>query len=192
MKQLLIGLLGGGFLAGIAFADDALLGDPVEGEKVSRQCRTCHGRDGYAVIPIAPHIAGEPETYLADQLRAFRDGSREHEMMTVVAKGLSDQQILDVAAWYADHKVMADASVDLAEAPTTCVACHGADGIAVLPTAPHLAGETNIYIETQLKAFRSGRRESELMSDIAADLTDEKIRELANWFAAIKLTVTRD
>ena len=64
-------------------------------------CRTCHGLDGLAVMPVAPNIGGESAGYIAAQLEAFRSGVREHEMMSVVAAGLSDGQIADVAAWYA-------------------------------------------------------------------------------------------
>ena len=155
-------------------------------------CRTCHGFDGYAQIPIAPHIAGESATYLADQLRAFRSGEREHEMMSVVAASLSDKQINDVAAWYAAHAVVAipPEGLDLAVAPELCAGCHGADGIALNEDAPNLAGENAIYTETQLKAFRSGRREHEIMSPIAAELGDEEIRAIATWYEQIELEIT--
>ena len=78
-------------------------------------------------------------------------------MMSVVAAGLSDAQIADVAAWYAAHAGDAPSWRPIPpDAPELCVACHGADGIAsVAEDAPNLAGESNIYIETQLKAFRS-------------------------------------
>lgn len=183
--------LGGVFLASAAPADEELsVGDPEAGRKLAGMCRTCHGLDGYAKIPIAPHIGGEPAAYLAQQLTAFREGSREHEMMTVVARGLSDEQIRDVAAWYASHSAAATLAADAAEAPELCSGCHGVDGIAVIEDAPHLAGETNIYIETQLKAYRSGKRSHEIMSEIAADLTDAEIRAIANWYAKVKLEIT--
>jgi cytochrome c553 len=162
------------------------------GRKLAGMCRTCHGIDGYAVIPIAPHIGGEPAIYLENQLKAFRGGSRVHEMMTVVAAPLSDTQIADVAAWYASHNARAtlpeNASPD--DAPAACIACHGADGISSLEDAPNLAGEVNIYLETQLKAFKTGRRSHEIMTGIAADLSSEQMRELANWYAAIKLEIS--
>ncbi|MEO1531968.1 MAG: cytochrome c, partial [Pseudomonadota bacterium] len=60
--------------------------------------------DGIARMPIAPHIAGENEQYLVTQLRAFRSGKREHEIMSVVAGGLSDEDINDLSAWYASIK----------------------------------------------------------------------------------------
>lgn len=192
MRLALTLVLGGGLLASTVWALDLPAGDPAAGRKVAGMCRTCHGIDGFAKIPIAPHIGGEPLDYLAAQLAAFRDGSREHEMMTVVARGLSDQNIADVSAWYAAHQVSAalPASADESGAPEQCVACHGAVGLSELEDAPHLAGETNIYIETQLKAFRSGKRTHDVMTAIAQELTDEDIRAVANWYAGVKLEIS--
>ncbi|MEO1467628.1 MAG: c-type cytochrome [Pseudomonadota bacterium] len=82
-------------------------GDPVEGRKIARQCSQCHGIDGIAQIPIAPHIAGENEIYLRTQLQHFRSGKREHEIMSIIAGGMSDQQIEDVSAWYASIQITA-------------------------------------------------------------------------------------
>jgi cytochrome c553 len=184
--------LGGLMLAGTVSAQDLPLGDPDAGRMIAGQCRTCHGLDGYAKIPIAPHIGGEPATYLIEQLVAFRDGTREHEMMTVVARNLTDQNIADVAAWYASHQAIATLSPDIADAPDACIRCHGADGIAVIDGVPNLAGETNIYIETQLKAFRTGKRTNYIMSPITAELSNDDMRTLANWFAAIKLEIVQN
>lgn len=88
-------------------ATSAQAADPAEGRKLARQCQTCHGLDGIAKIPIAPNLAGESQIYIVNQLKAFRSGKREHEMMTVVAKGLSDQQMSDLAAWYQSIEVTA-------------------------------------------------------------------------------------
>lgn len=190
----LIGL-GGVFLAQMGFAEvpaEALTGDAAAGKKLAGQCRTCHGIDGFAKIPIAPHIGGENPAYIMHQLTAFREGTREHEMMTVVAKGLSDQKIADLAAWYSSHTASSTLPTGKTEdmAPEDCTGCHGVNGIAVVPDAPNLAGETAIYIDTQLKAFRLGKRKHEIMSVIAADLDDARMRELADWYAAMKLTIT--
>ena len=70
-----------------------------------------------------------------------------------------------------------------------CQPCHGIDGIARLPSAPHIAWENTVYLSTQLKAFRSGKRVHEIMSLIAKDLTDEDIADLAAWYASIRITV---
>jgi cytochrome c553 len=191
-------VLGGGILAGafsgsmaLAEGPGDLVGDRAVGKQLSGQCRTCHGAQGFAQIPIAPHIGGEPASYIAAQLAAFRDGAREHEMMSIVARNLTDQQIADLAAWYAGHQVEVTMAADAAAAPEACVACHGANGLHQLPEAPNLAGETNIYIDTQLKAFRSGKRQHDIMSGIAAEMTDAEIRAVADWYAAIKVTITQ-
>ena len=79
--------LGGLVLAGgfsVTASGPAAAGDPAEGRKIANMCRTCHGLDGYAQVPIAPHIGGEPQEYLEAQLMAYKTGQREHEMMSVV------------------------------------------------------------------------------------------------------------
>lgn len=189
MRAKALGLALGGFLVASALAAPAA--DRDAGRKLATvQCRTCHGLDGYAQIPIAPHIGGEPEAYLSAQLLAFREGAREHEMMSIVAKTLSDAQVADLAAWYAGHEAEASPP-DPAAAPESCVACHGSDGLALVDDAPNLAGETSIYIDTQLKAFKRGKRGHEVMTGIAEALSDAEIRELAEYFAAIELKITQ-
>ncbi|MDZ4136339.1 MAG: c-type cytochrome [Paracoccaceae bacterium] len=190
----LIGL-GGVFLAQI-FAQTAaaqtLVGDPAAGRQKAGVCRTCHGLDGYAKIPIAPHIGGEHPAYILHQLTAFRSGARVHEMMSVVAAGLDDQAIADLAAWYGSQTVVATLPDGMTEdaAPQACVACHGAEGLAQIEDAPNLAGENVIYIDTQLKAFRTGKRKHEIMSEIAAGLSDAEIRAFAGWYGATGITIS--
>lgn len=187
MKHLIaIVMLGGVFLAGPVVAQEV---DP--GRKVAGQCRTCHGIEGKAAIPIAPNIGGESAAYLERQLKAFRSGDREHEMMTVVARSLSDQEIADVASWYAAQqaKPLTPAGFDPDAAPEPCAGCHGPDGIAVIEDAPHLAGENTVYLQTQLKAFRSGARQHAVMTEISQSLTDDEIVLLSNWFAQIGIEI---
>lgn len=104
MKPLAAALLA--FAAGIS-AIPAQAGDAEAGRAIIGQCQTCHGLDGIAAIPIAPHLAGESEIYLQTQLKAFRSGEREHEMMTVVAQDLTDEEIADLSAWYASIEITA-------------------------------------------------------------------------------------
>jgi cytochrome c553 len=88
------------------FSAAAQAADVEAGQALARQrCQTCHGIDGLAKIPIAPHLAGESEIYLQTQLRAFRSGKREHEMMSVVAKDLTDEEIASLAAWYSSIEI---------------------------------------------------------------------------------------
>ncbi|WP_135503278.1 c-type cytochrome [Roseovarius aestuariivivens] len=189
MRRIALFGLGGICLAGIALAETPVAGDPAEGRKLANQCRTCHGLDGYAKIPVAPHIGGEPAPYITSQLTAFRNGTRRHEMMSVVASTLSDQQIADLAAWYASHDVTATLRADVDGAPEQCTACHGADGLSLADDVPNLAGETNIYIETQLKAFRTGKRKHEVMTPMALALSEDEMRAVADWYGNVKISI---
>jgi cytochrome c553 len=79
----------------------AAAGDPSVGKQKAQQCAVCHGIDGVATVPDAPNIAGESPIYLTKQLEAFRSGERRHEQMSIIAEHLSDEDIADLAAWYA-------------------------------------------------------------------------------------------
>lgn len=69
--------------------------------KAGATCAVCHGLQGIATLPNAPNLAGQPQIYLAEQLKNYRSGKRTHEVMSVIAKPLSDQEIEDLSAWYA-------------------------------------------------------------------------------------------
>ncbi len=90
------------FATGAASARDA-----VAGKAKAAQCVTCHGALGMSQLPNAPHLAGQPAIYTAEQLKAYRSGKRQNEVMGVLAKQLSDQDIDDLAAWYASIEVSA-------------------------------------------------------------------------------------
>lgn len=81
--------------------------DPKAGQKLARSCVTCHGPLGISVLPNAPHLAGQPAIYLAEQMRAYRSGKRANEIMAVIAKPLTDAQIDDLAAWYSSIGIQA-------------------------------------------------------------------------------------
>ena len=66
-----------------------------------------------------------------------------------------------------------------------CATCHGPLGVSVTPDAPHLAGQPRIYLEAQLKAFRSGARRHEVMNVIAKPLADADIEALADWYSSL-------
>lgn len=78
----------------------ALAADPPPGRSKARQCAVCHGPLGLSSAPDAPNLAGQPRIYLEAQLKAFRDGRRVHQVMTVIAQPLSDADIADLAQWY--------------------------------------------------------------------------------------------
>lgn len=81
--------------------------DLAAGKAKAQVCMVCHGALGLSNQPDAPHLAGQPEIYLAAQLRAYRSGARRHEVMGVMAKPLSDADIQNLAAWYASIRVSA-------------------------------------------------------------------------------------
>ncbi|PAQ05119.1 c-type cytochrome [Mesorhizobium temperatum] len=80
-------------------------GDAAAGKRVMLKCQVCHGKDGIAKLPEAPNIAGQKEDYLVKALMAFKAGERKNEQMTVVTKGLSDEDIANVAAYYSSIKI---------------------------------------------------------------------------------------
>jgi cytochrome c553 len=81
--------------------------DAARGRAKAQACAVCHGPLGISTAPETPHLAAQPPFYVAAQLRAYRSGARKHEVMAVIAKPLSDDDISDLAAWYASIKVEA-------------------------------------------------------------------------------------
>jgi cytochrome c553 len=79
--------------------------DAAAGRTKAKSCQTCHGIDGIGKMPTVPNIGGESEIYLMKQLKAFRAGERQDPQMSIIAKPLTDEEIADLAAWYASIKV---------------------------------------------------------------------------------------
>ena len=97
------------FIAAVISASASFAADPAAGKKVAQgTCAVCHGLDGIAKNPDAPHLAGENVEYLLRQLKAFKSGERKHEQMSIIAQGLSDEQMANVAAWYSSIKIKAE------------------------------------------------------------------------------------
>src|SRR5215475_12209087 len=88
-------------LIAAAAAQTAAAADVKAGRQKALQCQTCHGLDGQAKLPDAPNLAGQNEVYLAKALKDYRSGARQHEMMSVVSRVLKDEDIADLAAYYA-------------------------------------------------------------------------------------------
>ena len=89
----------------IAVAGPAMAADIKAGKKKASMCNVCHGKNGLATNPEAPNLAGESAIYIEKQLVAFRSGERQHRQMTIIAKGLNDAEIKNLAAWYEAMKV---------------------------------------------------------------------------------------
>ncbi len=191
MRATLVGLVAL-FGSGPALAQDTA-GDPEAGRQVvARVCQTCHGLAGDEGGARTPWIGGQSAAYLAEQLRAYRSGERENYMMNAFAKDLTDEQIDDVAAWFASHTatpVLPD-GYSTAAAPEQCFGCHGANGIARAEGAPNLTGDSQVYLEAQLEAFRRGERENETMTAIAQRLSEEELAEVVEWYSSIGLELS--
>ena len=82
----------------------ATAADLTAGEKISQSCALCHGQFGITTMVGTPSIAGQPEVYLSNQLKQFRDGKRHNEVMNQMAKPLSDADIVNVSAWFAQFE----------------------------------------------------------------------------------------
>jgi cytochrome c553 len=96
MKKIILGLtVSLALSSGVAIA-----GDAAAGKDKSAMCAACHGAAGVSPMDAYPNLAGQKAAYLAKQLHAFRDGTRENMMMGPVAKGLSDEDIENLAAYY--------------------------------------------------------------------------------------------
>ena len=91
--------------AALVIAAPALAADARAGRAKAIACQACHGMDGLSKHPEAPHLAGQIENYLAKSLRDYRSGERKNEMMTIVAKDLSDEDVANLAAFYAGIQI---------------------------------------------------------------------------------------
>jgi len=89
------------FFVAVASAGDLALGRA----KVEGVCQTCHGLDGQATVAMAANLSGQEKDYVVIQLKAFRDGKRQHPQMSIIAQSLSDEDIENVAEWYSSIRV---------------------------------------------------------------------------------------
>lgn len=174
-------------------------GDPEAGEKLAYTCLGCHGIDGYRnAYPSfrVPKLGGQTQQYLAIALNGYRNGARPHPTMQAQAQSLSEQDIQDVAAYFAglaNETVAAGGSDDANFAKAqACAACHGVNGISISPTWPTLAGQHEEYLEHALKQYKDGTRGDAVMQAQAALVADEDIKVLAEYFASLEgLETTR-
>ena len=202
---LLTALLGGSLAALSAAAQDGAAAVPegsVEaGRTKSVTCAACHGADGNSVTPDWPMLAGQHASYIVRQLKAFKNGERTDVTMKPFADMLSEQDMLDVAAYFAAQKPApkgADPTlVGLGQqiyrggvpdrGVAACIACHGPEGNGnPLAAYPRVSGQHASYVTKQLNAYRTGDRRSDvdlnqMMRNVAGQLFEEEIRALASY-----------
>jgi cytochrome c553 len=168
-------------------------------------CVACHGPNGNdSVLPEVPKLGAQGERYLLKQLQEIKNGVRVVPLMTGMLNALNDQDLADVAAYYAsqpqalgaveaDKRALGeklyragDASIGVA----ACTACHSPNGKGLAAAGyPSLSGQDVAYTEAQLKAFRAGDRindEAEVMRSITARLNDAEIAALASYVAGLR------
>jgi cytochrome c553 len=167
-----------------------LSGDPARGKAISYTCLGCHGIDGYRnAYPDyrVPKLEGQHPDYLMDALHGYRSGDRAHLTMHDQASTLSDQDIADIAVYFAGKPLTPTGKKGGGGAPqavTVCLSCHGADGVGVAPNYPTLAGQHEDYLERALEEYRKGGRKNPVMKGFAATLKDEDIPVIARYFAS--------
>lgn len=185
-------------------------GDPEQGKAKSVTCAACHGTDGNSAIAMNPKLAGQHAGYLLKQLQEFKLASqtagaegRNNAVMNGMAAALSEQDMLDLAAYFSSQEATkGEASEDAIELGqklylggdlergiTACIACHGPRGNGTsLSGFPDISGQHADYIATQLRAFRSGDRNNSLngmMADIAKKMTDDEIDTISSYVAGL-------
>ena len=162
--------------------------DAERGATLAYTCHGCHGianyKNAYPVYSV-PKLGGQHAAYLVVALKAYASQERAHPTMHSHAITMSEQDMQDMAAHLAGQelKPTGRAVGTAPKASQTCVACHGVDGIGILPEYPNLSGQHADYIENSLKGYRGGQRKNAVMAGMAAALTDQDIRELAAYYS---------
>jgi cytochrome c553 len=157
----------------------------------SKACVACHGQTGVSSSPEWPNLAGQHSTYLAIQLRAFRDGTRNNPAMAPFVAALSDDDIAALAAYYSAQTpaiaANGDSALVSAGEPLSayCKACHGMTGKPVADDWPVLAGQQAAYLQKQLVAYKSGERINPLMQAAIAHLGDTEFAALAAYYSQL-------
>jgi cytochrome c553 len=195
MNKLLISLLVTFGISGVAQA----AGDAAAGQANAGVCAGCHSADGNSAVPNFPKLAGQNAAYLLKQLTEIQSGSRQVVEMTGLLANFSEQDLADIAAYYASQKVqIGQTSEELVAAGqqiyraglmekgvAACTACHSPNGTGNASAGfPALSGQHAAYVEKQLMAFRNGARANDpngMMRDIAAKLSDTDIKAVADY-----------
>ncbi|WP_434608656.1 cytochrome c4 [Pseudomonas sp. D2-30] len=202
MNKLIVSLLLTLGISGVAHA----AGDAAAGQAKAAVCGACHGPDGNSMAPNFPKLAGQGERYLTKQLKEIRDGKRVVLEMTGLLNNLNDQDLADLAAYFAsqkgsvgaaDPKLVARGEAlfrggNLEKGLPACTGCHSPDGKGNAAAGfPHLGGQHAQYITKQLTDFRKeeGGRANDgdamTMRTIARKLSDEDIAAVSSYIQGL-------
>lgn len=173
MKKLFVAAALSLGLASLAQASTMPKGDAAAGEAKAAACGACHGADGNSMAPTFPRLAGQGERYIYKQLQDFKAGRRVNPTMQGMAFGLQDQDMADIAAFFAKQTSgtgMAKADLakkgerlyrggNPAKGLAACAGCHNPAGKGnALAGFPRLGGQHADYVKAQLQAFRAAGR----------------------------------
>jgi len=192
-------------LAAPALAAEATAAKPdaAKGQAISTNvCGACHTNDGSRGSPANPILQGQHPEYLVKQLAEFKAGKRENAVMKGFAASLSDDDMRNVAAFYAGKTAKPGFAKDktlvtLGEKiyrggiadrnVAACSGCHSPTGAGIPSQYPRLGGQHADYTEAQLVAFRSGQRKnSAQMIGVAAKMNDREIKAVADYIAGLQ------
>jgi cytochrome c553 len=177
--------------------------DPAAGEaKYTAICAACHGADGNSGSPEYPKLAGQHPQYLVKQLTEFKSGKRANAVMSGMAATLSDDDMVNVAAWLSAQKAKPGFAknkdtVTLGERIyrggipdrqiAACAGCHSPNGAGIPAQYPRLSGQHAAYVAAQLTAFRGGVRNNNVqMTQVAAKLNDREIQAVSDYVAGLR------
>jgi len=167
--------------------------DAAAGRMKAAACANCHGAEGVSPNPVWPSLAGQQRGYLVSALQAYKAGARRDPLMTEQAKGLSEADMIELAAFYASLSCQSAGSSAAAPVVSagkakaaTCAACHGAEGASGNPAWPSLAGLQEAYLVNALKAYQTGARQNPMMAGLVKGLSDADIEQLAAYYAGLK------
>ncbi|MEE4174685.1 MAG: c-type cytochrome [Xanthomonadales bacterium] len=188
--------------ANVALAE----GDAEAGQQKSATCAACHGADGNSVVAMWPKIAGQHEQYLVRHIQLIKSNARPVPEMYGIAQTLSDQDILDLAAYYSSQ-TMSPGAADEALVPLgkqvylagnpeagvpSCASCHGPTGQGnPLAGYPWLSGQHATYTTSMLNKYRDGTQwgpddaNSAVMVGVAKGLSDEEIAAVASYIEGL-------
>jgi cytochrome c553 len=180
-------------------------GSADDGQSKSTACIACHGPNGNSANPEWPNLAGQHEQYILKQLQAFKSGARKNPLMTPMAMGLSDDDVEDLAAYFAAQKPAGTLETDSGKlalgqrvyragdgktGSPACASCHGPTGDGNPPAAyPALRGQYATYVAAQLRAYRANTRQTDLnqmMRNVASTMSDEQIDAVASYVQGLR------
>ena len=176
--------------------------DLAKGQATAQVCSACHTVDGSRGSPANPILAGQHPEYLVKQLQEFKAGKRKNAIMAGFATTLSDDDMRNVAAFYAGKTAKPGAAKDKDLAALgekiyrggigdrnipACAGCHSPTGAGIPAQYPRVGGQHADYTEAQLVAFRVGARgNSAQMSAIAAKMNDREIKAVSDYIAGLR------